>query len=131
MQEKDSELYVSLKHYFETILEQFQISHRHEHELVSKSVESAEKALNVRLDSMNEFRAQIQSERNLYATREALDLKFDMRDKTADLKANLIDTRIAELEKQINYMRGRQAAFAVGIILVFSAIEVVMRVVGI
>ena len=66
---------VSLREHIEALLKEYQKAHAKEHAMLIDSVRLAREALDVRLESMNEFRAQILSERGSMVTKEAYDSK--------------------------------------------------------
>jgi hypothetical protein len=55
---------VTLKEYFENLLCQYKEAHEKEHRLLAENVELAREGMEKRLESMNEFRAQILNERS-------------------------------------------------------------------
>ena len=63
---------VRLREYIERILEEREKAHRAEWIASEKALDAAAEALSARLETMNEFRAQINAERALYVRREEL-----------------------------------------------------------
>lgn len=68
---------VRLRDYIERIMDEREKAHRAEWIASEKALDAASKALSARLETMNEFRAQITSERALYVRREELKPLFD------------------------------------------------------
>jgi hypothetical protein len=102
---------IELRHYIEALYNQYVEHHVREHELLSEAAEHARKAMEVRLENMNLFRAQVLEERGLMVTREKHDAIIGS-----------LERRIGTLEKAIANMIGRMvataAAISIGLIIV-------------
>lgn len=82
--------------------EQWQSDHMHVHELEREALDKAETAVNSRLEGMNELRAQINTERGTYATRDYV-----------DTVNSSTDGRLRRLENSRSYAIGWVAAVGI------------------
>ena len=80
------------------------------------SVGKAQVAMERRLESMNEFRAQLNKQTETFATKEMLYAKIDALEKS-----------IAELQKSKSNLDGRFWAIGAGLALVFTLVNVALR----
>jgi len=106
---------VTLRHHLETLLQQYQDHHDREHALMAESVSLTRQALEARLESMNQFRAQILSERGEMLTKDAYEAKHEM-----------LALRIEANEKQLASI----AAVGGVVALIFVGVELIMRFVA-
>jgi hypothetical protein len=90
--------------------------HAEVHRLLKEAVDAAVKALNVRLEAMNEFRGQITSERGNYVTRENYDLRHD------ELK-----NKIGQLENHKANIEGRLWMVGTGLTALVIVINILFR----
>jgi hypothetical protein len=70
----NNNIMVSIRQYFEALLQQYKEAHDKEHTLLEKSTELAKQNLEIRLEGMNEFRKQIQEERGSFVNRDKFDI---------------------------------------------------------
>ena len=94
---------VSLREYFDAVLAERQRAVELQFGATSQQVQITASALEARLESMNEFRAQISEERADYARRDYLDMRISS-----------LDSRLKTLEGMIANMSGR--FWALGIV---------------
>lgn len=98
-------------------------THRREHEAHNLAISKAETGLTLRLETMNEWRAQLNAERTNFVTREQLEAKLE----TAN-------ARLYTLEKANANLAGRLWAMGavggVGLILVGIAVPIALFLVG-
>ncbi len=73
------------------------------HEFTQTALEKAETSMVKRLETMNEFRSQIQEERSTYITKEILDLTVKERNQRLDA----ISVRLEALEKANAFASGK------------------------
>lgn len=106
-------------------------THRQEHAQLAGQVEGARRAVEARLDGMNELRSQITAERGLYVTRDYLDSRLNSMNTRIDDGTKLANThfetnshRIQETERARANLDGRFAAWG----LVLTAIAVIVPV---
>jgi hypothetical protein len=107
---------ITLKDYVDTLFRQYKESHDKEHRLIEKSVDAARDAMDIRLDHMNEFRAQIQSERGDFVTRERFNAVTE-----------ILSTRLGNLEVAFSDFKGRVLGIGSGIAVFLVIIELVLR----
>jgi hypothetical protein len=70
------------------------------------ALDKAADTLAKRLDAMNEFRAQIQSERNLFMTKDSADTKFAAHDIEDNLKFAQLRTDLEKLQQDVAEWKG-------------------------
>ena len=116
MSDQQMDNMVSLRHYVETLMAQYKHHHAREHELLAESVEHARGAIDARLQSMNEFRAQILSERGTMMLRE-----------TYETRHEAVEKRIGALEKGQARLAGVGAAVGVGLVIVQIVLKLVVK----
>ena len=111
---------VSLRDYFERVLSEKERAHKAEFEAAQQALKLATEALVARLETMNEFRAQITEERADYVRREGLYAAI-----------NPIDDRLRKMEDRGANLDGRFWALGIGLTIglaVFSTlVSVVLR----
>lgn len=90
----------------------------------------AERNLGTRLEHLNEFRAQIMSERSMFVSREVFDAKVSDLGSRSDRVAEVSDDRLRALERAVTDHAVR--FWAVGVGATFTAIVagILLRVVG-
>lgn len=104
----------TLKEYFDKVLEE---RYRHHLELLraaEREIDAKSKALEIRLESMNEFRDQIQNERAEYARKENMKELSD---------------RVSKVELSISNQSGRFWAFGFIFAITFSIFNIFLAVV--
>lgn len=114
---------VSLRDYIEKIINLHFLESQ-------RALDKATDALNYRLESMNEFRAQINSERGTYITRTSFET--EQRQRALDQKA--MEARLAALEREFNNLQGniqgRMYVFGIVIPMALAAIvSLIMRLI--
>ena len=67
---------VSLKEYIDTRFQEFEKRLQEHYKLTDRAVETAAKALEIRLEQLNEFRTQILQERQTFARKDDVELRF-------------------------------------------------------
>jgi len=80
---------VSLREYIESLLEERQKAQDLQWQSAQRALEAADAALRVRLERMNEFRAQIQEERALYVRRDQLEPILQRLQEAENTESNL------------------------------------------
>jgi chromosome segregation ATPase len=119
-------------------LEQRFAQHNREHQMIQDAVAKAEQSVNVRLEGMNELRAQINSERGSYLSRAEYDAKHEALAHAVDaLERSMIAkidnaertlaSRIASLENAQANMAGRLWAVGVGLTIMVVVINVALK----
>jgi len=107
---------ISIKEYFESQLRIYKAAHEHEHELLNQNITLARDALNVRLEHMNEFRAQTLSERSEFVNKD----KFDTAHRF------LVD-RVVELEQQLASFKGRILGIGSAVAVMLVVLQILLR----
>lgn len=102
---------ITLREYVERILDERQRALELQFNSSQREIDAASKALGTRLESMNEFRKQIDEERALYVKRDRLDA----------LESNLAE-RIKVLETSAANMTGRLWAAGVALTAAWAAL---------
>jgi hypothetical protein len=118
---------ITLKQYFETLMEQYKQAHAREHVLLAESVEQTKENLELRLESMNQFRAQILSERGTMVTLEKFDSKMSEIDKVNKLKTESDNIRIGTMETQLANFKGRITTIGGCITIGLIILELILR----
>ncbi len=106
-------------------------AHAREHALTQTALEKAEQSLTIRLESMNELRSQIYSERGTYVTRDMLETKMAALDTQLDSLGVMVNRRLGELENKQANLDGRflilGGVLGVAIVLVQVAAHLLVR----
>jgi hypothetical protein len=97
-------------------------AHAREHALTQTAVEKAEQSLGVRLEGMNELRAQITGERGTYVTRDMLEAKLSGIDGKVDSGTAGLAKRLGDLENKQANLDGR--FLILGGVLAFALVVV-------
>ena len=118
---------ITLRQHLETLMEQYRKAHAREHELLAESVEQTKENLELRLESMNEFRAQILSERGTMVTLEKFDAKMSEIDKVNKLKMESDNVRIGTIETQLANFKGRWTGISAAITIGLVILELILR----
>ncbi len=113
---------VSLRDYLETCLKSIedkivaQTRYIEQHfELNEVAIKKAEEAMLTRLDSMNGFRSQINSERSNYVTKE-----------TQEVRSAIVDTRLKKLEMTGAFSAGKLWMF----MALFAAVPTILALIA-
>jgi hypothetical protein len=107
---------VSLRQYIEALMNQERKSHAREHELLAESVQHTKENLELRLESMNQFRSQITEERGTMLSRET----YETRHVDLERRISLIETGLANI-------RGRSAATSAALGVGLVILQLVMH----
>jgi len=118
---------VPLKEHIETQLEQYKVAHGKEHELLAESVQHTRENLELRLESMNEFRKQILEERGTFLPRDRFNQKIEEIEKTLKNHEERSNERIGALEVQLSNLSGRVAAIGSAITIGLIILELLLR----
>ena len=95
--------------------EQWQRDHERIHQAEHEAINKAEVAVNQRLEGMNEFRVQLQTERSNYVQR-----------MTFDTTNSSIDTRLKLLENKGSNFEGRMWVIGAVVVIINLVIAVVV-----
>jgi hypothetical protein len=120
---------VTLRQYIESLMTHYEKAHRREHELLSESLILTAKHLETRLEGMNEFRAQILSERQQMVTLDKFLGKMDELEKVSMAHSDTNRARIVTLEVGLANIRGRLTATAAALAVGLTVLEIIMRVI--
>jgi hypothetical protein len=103
-------------------------------EALSKSIDTSREALNIRLEAMNEFRAQIQDERGTFATNDKLDLNFrnienliETRKETHDKETIEENKKMDRIDNALSVIKGRWSALVGGGGLLLLLVELLLK----
>jgi len=107
---------VSLREYVDTLFRGYKKAHEKEHELLNQSIILARDALDIRLEHMNEFRAQVLSDRGEFVNKDKFDLTH----------AALIN-RVSQLERDAAAFRGRMLGIGSAVTVMLIILQVVLR----
>lgn len=107
---------ITLCHYLETLIKEYKESHDREHKLLAEALRASREALDVRLETMNQFRAQILSERGLMVTKERFDVVHEG-----------LDKRVGVIEAGLANLVGRMAAYAIALGVGLTVLELILR----
>lgn len=109
------------------LLDERDKAHAREHGMLREAIEKAEQGVNLRLEGMNELRAQINAERGSYLTTSTYDAKHEALTQKLDQAERTLAGRIATLEQQSANTSGRFWALGVGLTLMVIAINVALH----
>lgn len=90
----------------------------------------AERNLGTRLEHLNEFRAQIMSERSMFVSREVFDAKVNDLGTRSDRVASVSDDRLRALERAVTDHAVRFWAVGTGATFVAIVVGILLRVWG-
>ena len=116
----------ALKHYIESRMDEREKSHRSQLDNAERNLQLAADALREKLEHMNQFRQQIDTERALYVRRDGLDTLAKLHGIDIDRLAQ----RIEKLENWQANVLGRQIVFGGAVVVVSVLINTVLRLVG-
>jgi len=118
---------VKLQHYLEALMAQYKEAHTRIHELEAAGVERAREAIEIRLEGMNEFRAQILTERGTFLTKDKFDASHGALSRIVDAKVEACEKRIVILETAVANLRGRTAAVSASIGIGLVILELILK----
>ena len=107
---------VSLQTYIERLMEEYKTAHAHEHKLLSEAVERTAKMLDIRLESMNEFRSQINSERGSF-----------LRCEVYDIQHHSLEEKVNRLEQELSSLRGRIIGIGTAIAVMLLIFQILLK----
>lgn len=118
---------VTLRHYIEQLFESYKTHHNREHQLIAENVEHVSRALDIRLEGMNEFRAQILHERGAMVTNDKFEAKITALDATSQAQHDAMRARIVMLETGVAALRAQMVALGASITVGLLILELVLR----
>ena len=107
---------ITLCHYLETLIKDYKESHDREHKLLAEASRASREALDVRLETMNQFRAQILSERGMMVSKERCDVVHDS-----------VEKRVNAVEAEVANLGGRMAAYAIALGVGLAIMQIILR----
>jgi len=107
---------VHLREHMEALFNERTEGHKHEHQLLEQAVARARETIDLRLESMNEFRSQIQSERETMLSKDKFDVYHEQ-----------LSLRVANLEKGLSSMQGKMIATAGAVTVGLVILGLVLR----
>jgi hypothetical protein len=123
MEQTNKNNIVSLRQYVESLFK----AHEKEHVLLSDNTSKADRALEIRLEAMNEFRSQIMSERGHFVTQDKYEAQHQALLLLLDTKIEVLETRSAQLEANLSNLKGRFSAIAAAISIMLVIVEIGLR----
>lgn len=120
---KDTHPYVSLREYLERKNDLHWFAHGREHELLAQQVITTEKALDIRLESMNAFRQQISDQAHTFVARDSL----DSREQLIKDDAGRLDDRLGKIERWQAAVDAKFWALGVGFSIFVVALNLITR----
>jgi hypothetical protein len=112
---------ITLRQYIETLFEQYKEAHKNEHKMLAESNNLARENLDIRLESMNQFRNQINDERGSMVSIDRFEARIEALEKTIETHYQSNERRISTMEKTLSNLSGRwtagTTALGVGLIL--------------
>ena len=118
---------ISLCRYFETLLQEYKDAHVREHALIAENTLRIREALEVRLEGMNQFRAQIMMERGNFVTQDKYDAQHQALTILLDTKIEVLEKRLGDLESTVSNMRGRFSAIATAVTVGLVIVQIVLH----
>lgn len=110
---------VDLRHYLERLIQ-------YEHDMtearftaVSEAVNKAERSMTIRLESMNEFRKQLENQESRYVPKAQFDGNIET-----------INSRLERLERAENIMTGKTAMLWMIIVFALGALGLIVKYIG-
>jgi hypothetical protein len=113
---KDS---VTLREYFESMAKEMSDANDEKFRMIEKASDLANENIRVRIDSLNEWRAQNKDERGMYMTKSEYEVRHDTIQKQVD------DLRLRSAE-----MSGKASQSGLMIAYIFSIISTIIGVIG-
>ena len=108
---------VGLQHYIEVLLKNERELTQQRFESMLRAVDKAEQTMNARLEGMNEFRRQLESQEMRYVQRAVLDELM-----------RTMDIRLTTLERASNIMTGKTAMLWAIIVIGLSLLGIAVKV---
>jgi len=96
----------------EDSLHAWEDAHHREHELIQRAVDKASDALGVRLEGMNQFRAQLDRMVATLVTLDILDVRLAAISQRQDKSDEAMDKRLSALERGITRGEGRSSGYS-------------------
>jgi hypothetical protein len=114
----------------QTLSDQRWEAHGDVHALNQRAIDEAVKTLNLRLETMNEFRAQIASERGEFVRQEIYTSEYKSSESKFEAAIDRLITRIAVLENYKSNIEGRFWMLGVTLVGINVTIELLFRYFG-
>jgi hypothetical protein len=108
-------------------LAEYRESHGREHVLLADAIKRAQEALIVRLEGMNEFRAQLEQERASMMTRDTFDAKHEALEATVSKLIDGTNLRVSTLETGYANLSGRITATTALLVVGLGVLEFVLK----
>jgi len=105
-------------------------AHAREHELYSETLRAAKAAVDIRLESMNELREQINSERGRYETKDAADmarLRTDERGQRFQERMNIMEQDITAMKGRHEGSRTATIMWIAGVGVFFTLVQILLK----
>lgn len=102
-------------------------AHAREHELTTIALEKAERAMEHRLENVNEFRGQLRDQAATFASRDLMDERLGVITTRIEREVESIDARLKVLEHNAANMSGRLWSMGVGVGLLIIVINLAFR----
>ncbi len=126
--------YISFKEHLEerlAAIENLQdalwLAHRDVHAMGQRAIDEAVKTLNVRLETMNEFRAQIYQERSEFLKIQVYESEHRILESKLDLVTDKNSSRITILENNQSNQAGKTAAYTSVVGAVFVLLQIFLH----
>jgi uncharacterized protein YyaL (SSP411 family) len=124
MEERDN---ISLRRYIEILIKEYKEAHKREHELLAENVSHTKENLEFRLETMNQFRNQINNERGSFITMEKFEAKMEMLERLLDNHYQSNERRISAIERTLANLKGRWIGITSTIGFVLFLLEILFR----
>ena len=106
----DGQDVISIRHYFETLLQHYCDAHQKEHALMAENTALAKEAMDNRMHMLNQFREQMQNERGVFITNDKFEIKHEALTTLVMGRIEYIEKRLVEMEKGMANLVGRFTA---------------------
>lgn len=124
MEERDN---ISLRRYIEILIKEYKEAHKREHELLAENVSHTKENLEFRLETMNQFRNQINNERGSFITMEKFEAKMEVLERLLDNHYQSNERRISAIERTLANLKGRWIGITSTIGFVLFLLEILFR----
>lgn len=115
--------FVTIREHIEQLFAAYRDAHRREHELLEKDVERARHVVDTRLETMNELRAQILSERGMFRTAEVCEAQMKSHATLIDRLESVNDVLSGKIAAEKATTRSLIAVVGIGV----SVLALVLR----
>ena len=119
--------FTALEKYFADLLAERKSGDKEKDELRQKAIEAALASINLRLESMNEFRLALTKQQETLATKEGMEFQR----KAFDQQMTLVNQQISTINQALATITGNKTGGEKNTVLVFGIIAAIATLIGI